>query len=101
MVHMKLQILFHNIQEKKRWMHSNISDIDGFKLEKFSAWMVHCIKWPFPIVRSLTFLRSTLLPPLPRFDSSLFCSNGGVFVYLDTLHPYRLDKTVVYVVSAI
>ena len=39
--------------------------------------------------------------PPPPPDSSLFCSHGAIFVYVDTLHPYRLDKTVAYVVSAI
>ena len=37
MIHMKFKIIFHNIQEKKRWMHINISDVDRCKLEKNSV----------------------------------------------------------------
>ena len=41
MVYMKLQILFHNIQEKNCQMHINISEADGLQLEKFSTHTAH------------------------------------------------------------
>ena len=41
MFYVKLQILFQNIQGKKWWMHRNISNTDGFKLERLSVHMVY------------------------------------------------------------
>ena len=66
MAQMKLNLLFHNIQENNWWIHRNISDTGRFK--SFSAHIVHWNKWSFPVVGSSNLLSSISFdfpPPLP------------------------------------